>query len=159
MSVNADFMHRMKKWQILFLMPFLTLALIFQSCGKTGDPVPPDLVMRKGITNLTARIERGGVVLNWNIAGKVADVARFRILRSERDIKNDCAACYRKQAVLADLPIGDGRLQTDGKGVLTYRDMEVVSGHAYTYVIFSCDASQHCSAASNTAEIEFRNKE
>ena len=140
-------------------MPFLTLALIFQGCGKTGNPVPPDLVMQNGITDLTARIERGAVVLNWSIAGKVADVARFRILRSERDIKNDCVACYREQTLLADLPIGDGRLQTEGQGVFTYRDLEVVSGHVYAYVIFSCDLSQHCSAASNTSEIGFQNKE
>lgn len=71
--VSTDFMHPMKKWQVLFLVPFLTLVLIFQGCGKMGDPVPPHLVMRKGITGLIARIETGRVVLNGSIAGKGVD--------------------------------------------------------------------------------------
>jgi hypothetical protein len=72
--MNVDFLHRMKKWQILLLVPSLTSALIFQGCGKMGDPVPPNLVLRKEITNLTTHIEMVGMVLNWSIAGKGIDI-------------------------------------------------------------------------------------
>ncbi len=153
--MSADPVCTKKKCKIFIIALSLFFVLFCQGCGKKGDPLSPDLLMPKRVTDLTAWIERGGVTLNWSISVNGSDVSRFRVLKSERDVKNACRSCYNKQAVIAELPLEDGEQQTIRKGNFSYRDTEVVYGHSYIYVLYSCDASKRCSGASNTAEIEY----
>jgi len=57
--VIFDMVRFLKKLPIIHLMAVLTLALLCQGCGKTGDPMPPDVAMSKRVADLAVRPEKG----------------------------------------------------------------------------------------------------
>lgn len=65
-----DMVRFLKKRPIIHLMVVLTLALLCQGCGKTGDPMPPDVAMSERVADLAVRPEKEGALLNWSITGK-----------------------------------------------------------------------------------------
>ena len=73
------------------------LALVSTGCGKKGDPRAPELAMPQPIKNLTAKPDRGGILLTWNrpseyIDGKpLTDLTGFVIFR--KDLSPTCPDC------------------------------------------------------------------
>lgn len=137
----------------------LLLALALSSCGKIGDPIPPDIFFPQSITDLTAQVEKRAVVLRWSMKDRSGTTARIRILRNERDTNGECPGCYREYTQLVDTPLNDARFRQPEKDVFYYHDGEVRSGYSYSYLIVACDALNYCSEKSNMAETDFQEKD
>jgi hypothetical protein len=51
---------------LCYIMIFpLLCALALSSCGKIGDPIPPDIVFPQAITDRTAQVEKKNDCLNY----------------------------------------------------------------------------------------------
>lgn len=137
----------------------LLFVISLSSCGKIGDPIPPDIVFPQAITDLTAQTEKRAVVLRWSMKGRSGRAARIRILRNERDTNGECPGCYREYTQLVDTPLNDARIQQPDKDFFYYHDGEVRSGYSYSYLIVLCDALNYCSEKSNVAETDFQEKD
>ena len=73
------------------------IVLLAIGCGKKGEPRAPELTTPQLIKNLTAKPDRGGIVLTWSrpteyVDGKpLTDLTGFVIFR--KDLSPTCPEC------------------------------------------------------------------
>ncbi len=139
--------------QIAFLVAVVFPLLMFcLSCGKKGDPVPPKIVSLAAVSDLSAMVAEGGIVLDWSIPENNTDVDGFKIYRSELKIAgSSCPGCPREYFFIADLPCRDPKLVR-----LSYLDSNVKVGCLYSYNVVIYNSSGYCSDESNIAVITDR---
>jgi hypothetical protein len=138
---------------------FLVLALVLVavgSCGKKGDPRPPELATPKTITDLRARSAPGGIVLTWErpteyVDGSaLKDLASFVIFRKE--VSQSCPDCPVPYRQLTTVYVED-RDKFAQKKQYRYDDQEVRPKAIYRYRISSQLLDGSLSAPSNEVEI------
>lgn len=136
-----------------FLIFLMTMALLFQACGKKGDPMPPQVKVPT-IADLGASSAQEGIVLDWSLGGPAGSVAGFKLLRNEIESGSQaCVSCPQEYRPYATVPIADGRLQGGAERKFRYIDGDVRVGSSYHYRIAACDRAGHCGEASNDAAI------
>ena len=87
------------------------LALVYTGCGKKGEPRAPELAMPQPIKNLTAKPDRGGILLTWSrpseyIDGKpLTDLTGFVIFR--KDLSRACPDCPVPYRPLSSVNVED----------------------------------------------------
>lgn len=120
---------------VLFLLVLLAAAA---GCGLKGAPRVPELTVPAAISDLTARVEDGGIRLGWSrprvaLDGRaLTDLAAFVVLRKgTRADCPECGAAYRERAVVG---VEDqGRFIKRTKYGFT--DRELRAGTLYRYRI------------------------
>ena len=141
-------------------LPVLVCVCLFllwsvQSCGKKGDPRPPDVAPPSAISDLRATLIESGVYLRWSIPDAQGGIQNFKIQRNEQDKEmSSCVDCPREFMMIADVSVNDPALKKGEGNSVGYVDVQVKEGYYYAYQIISCDMGRHCSEASNIEEIK-----
>src|SRR5574340_905824 len=104
----------------LMMLVAFSLLLFVTSCGKIGDPMPPDKAIPRSVLELAAKEESGRVVLNWSMSERTGDVSHIRIMRSKAEAGGTCPSCEPEYVVIADLPVMDSKLLTSPNGIFSY---------------------------------------
>ncbi|PKN35086.1 MAG: hypothetical protein CVU61_05305 [Deltaproteobacteria bacterium HGW-Deltaproteobacteria-19] len=140
----------------IILVLVLLFAAAWTGCGKKGDPLPPDMVLPVAAHDLRVLRQAEGVRISWVLPEKERNLHRVVIQRSEFETMLDrCPECPQEYRILADLQLGDPRLDRTGGREMAYMDMDVRSGRLYMYRILVCNSGGACSDASLPAEIKF----
>lgn len=138
---------------------FLVIALLLVaagSCGKKGDPRPPELATPKTITDLRARSAPAGIVLTWErpteyVDGSaLKDLASFVIFRKE--VSQSCPDCPVPYRQLTTVYVED-RDKFAQKKQYRYDDQEVRPKAIYRYRVSSQLLDGSLSAPSNEVEV------
>lgn len=139
------------------LAAFLIFSLsCLDGCGKKADPLPPDVVLPKAVSQLSAHRAGEGISLVWAVPAEDAGVTGFRILRSELETGGaDCPGCPREYVLLADLAPGTRELVKESGGKYRYNDFAVRQGRRYSYRVIACYGSGICSEARESSEIKY----
>lgn len=133
------------------------LVVLFQACGKKGDPVPPRLILPPAVTDLKASWVNGSLNLVWTMPDEKTDISRVRILRSDLEIAGDeCPGCPRMYAPVEDLSPRDSKIIRESDRVVRYVDNGVKASWLYTYKVVFCDSYGNCGRDSNAAEIKVK---
>jgi hypothetical protein len=134
----------------------MVLLTALSGCGLKTDPVLPDLVLPKAVSQLHAERTKLGISITWTKPAEVPEVTGFRIARSEIETAGgDCPGCPRDYVLLADLSPGARELTREGGGTYRYGDFTVRPGRLYSYRIAACYGSGMCSEALESAEIKY----
>lgn len=138
---------------------FLVIALLLVaagSCGKKGEPRPPELATPKTITDLRARSAPAGIVLTWErpteyVDGSaLKDLASFVIFRKE--VSQSCPDCPVPYRQLTTVYVED-RDKFAQKKQYRYDDQEVRPKAIYRYRVSSQLLDGSLSAPSNEVEV------
>jgi len=80
-------------WMILLLVAGGFLACVV-GCGRKGPPVAPQIAPPVAVSDLTVRVDKGQVTLEWSVpaVSGVAPPEGFRIYRADLG-PADCADC------------------------------------------------------------------
>jgi hypothetical protein len=139
----------------LLIFSFLLFPFALSSCGKKGDPRPPELAMPQTIKDLKARPDKSGIALTWSrprayVDGKeLRDLAGFVIFRKELSKScPDCPAPYRE---LATVNVEDQERFVQKKQY-GFVDQEIRPQTVYRYRVFSKLMDGSLSEPSNEAE-------
>jgi hypothetical protein len=138
-----------------FLVALTLLTLAF-ACGKKGDPRPPELVVPRTISNLSARSGPSGVALTWSrpteyVDGtELKDLASFVIFRKE--LSQSCPDCPVPYRQLTTVNVEDQQKFVKQKQY-RFDDQEVRPKAIYRYRISSQLFDGSLSAPSNEVEI------
>ena len=125
-------------------------------CGKKANPLPPDVILPKGVSQLSVHRTGEGIGLAWTMPAEAAGVTGFRILRSELETAGgDCPGCPREYALLADLSPGARELVRESGGKYRYNDFMVKRGRLYSYRVVACHGSGICSDAPDSVELKY----
>ncbi len=137
----------------------LLLLWTAQSCGKKGDPRPPEMAPPSAISDLRVTLVESGVYLHWSIPDAKAGIQNYKIQRNEQDQEgSSCVDCPREFVMLADISVNDPALKKEEANTAGYRDLQVKAGYSYAYQIIVCDMARHCSEASNIEKITISTK-
>jgi hypothetical protein len=140
-------------------LPVLVCVCMFllwsvQSCGKKGDPRPPEMAPPSAISDLRATLVESGIYLRWSIPDAKAGIQSYKIQRNEQDEEgSSCVDCPREFVMLADISVNAPALKKEEANSAGYLDLQVKAGYRYAYQIIACDMARHCSEASNIEEI------
>ena len=147
---------RGNSWHFSVMITMLLLVMIFQGCGKKGDPIPYNLLSPKAISDLKAKPGQGGIILRWSVE-EYGSLAGFRITRSEvGTASGSCPGCPEEYTLIANLSLEDPKLTREGKGTFSYLDTTVEPNRLYAYRVIACNASGGCSEASNIVEMKYK---
>ncbi len=142
---------------VLLITVLFSLTVICLSCGKKGNPVPPEIKIPEAVADLSVKIADKGIILGWSVPESNTDVAEFKIYRSALEIEGDsCVGCPRYYLLIAELSSGDPKLLKEAKGKINYIDSKVKAGWLYSYKIEICNSDGYCSGNSNIAEIKYQ---
>lgn len=137
----------------------LLLAVGAAACGKTGPPVAPETRLPQPVSDLTAVVEDGGVVLTWTNPGRRADNTALRDLTSARVYRSGDdglgqprAAVLRRGRIagwdeISTIPLVDREAGRDQRLSLDDRQ-GLVPGRRYSYVVLTEDAQGRVSPPS-----------
>ena len=126
-----------------------------QSCGKKGDPRPPDVTLPDAISDLRAAVVETGVYLRWGIPDAIGGIHNFKIQRHEQgEGRHSCIDCPREFVIVADISLDDPALKKEERSRFGYLDRQVKAGYYYAYQVIACDEWQHCTEPSNMEEIK-----
>lgn len=95
---------------IVFLLVGAGVLACLGGCGRKGPPVPPQWVAPVAVSDLTARVDKGQVTLNWSVPA-AKDAPRpegYRIYRADLG-PADCADCPLLFAKIGELPLDTRR--------------------------------------------------
>lgn len=132
------------------LLAIFLVAALAASCGKKGDPVPPQWTRPLAVGGLTAAASTAGIGLAWSVAGDREQAASFRLLRSETaDGSRACPGCPQAYRPYLAIPVGGEGLQPQGEKGWRFLDRGVRPGSYYAYRVAACDKSGICGEPSN----------
>lgn len=134
------------------LVGLLIVVLISPGCGKKGDPIPSQVKLPQGSTDLSVDSVPEGMLLRWSLPGADARIDGFRILRSETVAAQACTGCPQNYQPLTMLKVIDDRLGREGQRGFRYVDMTVKEDHFYSYRVSACDSRGQCGEPSNPAQ-------
>ncbi len=134
------------------LIGLLIVVLISPGCGKRGDPIPSQVKLPPGSTDLSVDSVPEGMLLRWSLPGADARIDAFRILRSETVADKACPGCPQDYRPIIMLKVGDDRLEREGQMGFHYIDMNVKGGNFYSYRVSACDSRGQCGDPSNPAQ-------
>lgn len=142
--------------RLMILVLALLIAAVWAGCGKKGDPLPPDMVLPAGAHDLRVVREAESIRLSWVLPEKEKNLRRVVIQRSEFETVLDrCPECPQDYRIVADLQLGDPRLERTGGRETAYVDRDVRSGRLYMYRILVCNTGGACSDPSLPAELKY----
>ena len=134
---------------------FILFGGSFYGCGKKGDPRPPGLSPANAISDLSAKIVEGGVVLRWSVPEAKNRIQSFKIQRSGLRLEGaTCPDCPREYNIIADVSVNDPSIKREEGNFLTYLDAHTSPGFRYTYRVIPCDINGLCGGASNIQEVK-----
>lgn len=131
----------------------IAVILIVVGCGKKDDPIPPQVKLPT-VTDLVTVSTPEGVVMNWTMAVQIADIGRFKILRSVTGRGNEaCPGCPQEYRPYREAALAEARLHREGINNFRYVDTDVRNGSFYSYRIAICNRTGYCGEASNEAGV------
>lgn len=139
-----------------FLMVAMLLSVLAPGCGKKGDPLAPELVAPRTITNLAARPGPNSVTLTWSrpteyVDGReLKDLASFVIFRKE--VSPSCPDCPVPYRQLTTVYVED-REKFIKQKQYRFDDQELRPKATYRYRVASQLLDGSLSAPSNEVEI------
>jgi hypothetical protein len=139
-----------------FIAVAMLLLFAGAACGKKGEPRAPELATPKPISNLTARVDKTGVVLTWSrpteyVGGsQIKDLAAFVIFR--KDLSPSCLDCPVPYRPLTTVRVEDREKFVQQK---QYRfvDEQAQANAVYRYRIASELTDGSLSEPSNEVEV------
>ena len=135
------------------LLPFAFCLLIFCSCGRKSPPRPPEDVLPKPITNLSASNTPQGIQLSWSRPStytngvQMTDLGGFVI---ERSPGTDPLAPFQRLTVLE---VNDRDRFRQVKR-FSHIDDDTSVGMPYRYRVVSFTLDRYFSAPSNVVTVE-----
>jgi hypothetical protein len=139
-----------------FMIVAILLSLFASACGKKSDPLAPELVAPKTVTNLAARLGPNSVILTWNrpteyVDGReLKDLASFVIFRKE--VSPSCPDCPVPYRQLTTVYVED-RDKFVKRKQYRFDDQELRPKATYRYRVSSQLLDGSLSAPSNEVEI------
>ncbi len=140
----------------LYLLPLAFCLVIFSSCGRKSLPRPPEDVLPRPITNLTASSTPQGIQLWWSRPStytsgvQMTDLGGFVI---ERSARTDPLAPFERLAVLE---VNDRDRFRQVKR-FSHVDNDTSVGMPYRYRVVSYTLDRYFSAPSNVVTVERTN--
>jgi len=139
-----------------FIAVAMLLLFAGAACGKKGEPRAPELATPKPISNLTARVDKTGVVLTWSRpteyvdGSQIKDLAAFVIFR--KDLSPSCLDCPVPYRPLTTVRVEDREKFVQQK---QYRfvDEQAQANAVYRYRIASELTDGSLSEPSNEVEV------
>lgn len=139
-----------------FMIVAILLSVFASACGKKGDPLAPELVAPKTITNLASRPGPNSVILTWSrpteyVDGReLKDLASFVIFRKE--VSPSCPDCPVPYRQLTTLYVED-RDKFVKQKQYRFDDQELRPKATYRYRVASQLLDGSLSAPSNEVEV------
>jgi hypothetical protein len=138
---------RRAAWTLAFLLPFAFLA-----CGRKAPPRPPEDVVPKTITDLSAKNEAQGIQLSWSRPVAYADGTRMEDLGGfsvERAVGPEPRTTFTP---LALLEVTDRDRFRPIKR-FQYLDSDIQPGMTYQYRVVSSTTDRYLSGPSNVVTV------
>lgn len=125
---------------ILALTAFL-LFLPLSGCGFKDNPVPPQQIVPKAVTDLQYQLDEKGVTLFWSYpretvtGGEVSDIAGFELYRAVVPVDSYCQTCPLPFAEPISLP--GGAVPPGNNKTATYEATVLRPGNLYFFKVRS----------------------
>lgn len=144
---------------VLIVLAPVVLVVFLLGCGVKGPPVPPRAEPLAPITDLSYRIEKGWVIMNWSLPGeeqtKGPMVTGYIVKRAQSSLSSpDCPNCPLAFERVARMTIQQARSQEYGGRRAVYSEA-LKAGFKYTYNIKAFSDSGQISDDSNLVEFEY----
>lgn len=143
----------------IFFCIFILCIVELIGCGKKGEPSAPIAVTPAKIKDLTARPQGRAITLSWSIPKKntdgsqLLDLKGFKILRSERDFKEECPECPKRFSLLYDIDHKTYMMNKPQATKIKYSDRNLHFKNIYTYRVVSYNSANQLSPESNVQEV------
>jgi hypothetical protein len=144
----------------LILVPALIAAfLIISSCGRKGDLIIPGTVLPKAVTDLSAQLKPGAVILAWTGPGKnnrnepLTDLAGFLVLRAEIPKGETGCPCAFGKVGYVDLEFPKDAVVHGEKVV--WADRSGIFGRRYAYRVVPVNKDGFSGEAAETRPLDF----
>jgi predicted small lipoprotein YifL len=144
----------------LILVPAL-IAVFFtiSSCGRKGDLIVPGTVLPKAVTDLSAQLKPGAVILSWTEPDKnnrnepLTDLAGFMVLRAEIPKGETGCPCAFEKVGYVDLEFPKDAV-VNGKKVV-WADRRGIFGRRYAYKVVPVNKDEFSGEATETRPLNF----
>jgi hypothetical protein len=126
-----------KRTQLLALVGVLAAA----GCGYKDDPVPPQDVLPRAVTDLRVDLDEEGATLSWSYprktvtGGDVAEIDRFELYRAEVPVDRTCPACPVPYGAAIEVP--GGTLVPDSGRTAVFEVRDLRPGNVYFFKVRS----------------------
>lgn len=117
----------------------IAFVIIAAGCGVKAPPIPPDVLVPKGATDLRGTVMEETFELTWTMpkanqdGSKPVDLVRFLVLR--RDETRGCPECPGEFKVKADLDLRSQKGYRLEKNTVTWVDRDLTEGVIYMYKV------------------------
>jgi hypothetical protein len=117
----------------------IAFVILAGGCGVKAPPIPPDVLVPKGATDLRGTVKEGTFELTWSMpkankdGSKPVDLVRFLVLR--RDETKGCPECPGEFTVRADLDLRSPEGYLLEKNTVTWVDRDLKEGVIYMYKV------------------------
>ncbi len=130
----------------------LLSTLLVAGCGRKGLPRAPELTVPAAITDLTARVEAGGIRLGWSRPRVTLDGQKFNDLMAfvvfRKSIRADCPECRTAYSERTVINVEDeGRFFKELE--YEFMDRRLRSGTVYRYRVLARLSDGSASRPSN----------
>jgi len=121
------------------LLIALAFVILAGGCGVKAPPIPPDVLVPKGATDLRGTVKEETFELTWSMpkanrdGSKPVDLVRFLVLR--RDETRGCPECPGEFQVRAELDLRSPEGYLLEKNTVTWVDRDLKEGVIYMYKV------------------------
>lgn len=140
----------------------ITLAMS-AACGRKSALIPPGTVLPEAVSDLTAGMQNGRVILAWTMpardtsGSRLTGLAGFVVMRTEGPADGSGCMCEFAPVATIDLALPEGAVVIGNRIAWTDTDPAVVPGKRYAYKVAAFNSDDYQGPGSGEVRFMFAN--